>query len=320
MRTFEPIASEWTPAPGDVPLRGGCTGLFAGLAAGRRGAETRPGTTASIPNSRSPVPDLHQERRVASCQDPRSEAAAPGGSWRSSRSSCSARRQGGSPVVAEPGCRRARRRGPLGLRSGRLGAVGPAGPPAPEARPPTTRRPYNWPPDDGPAGPDPAAIATYSRLELKRMTAEDYFLLGRALSRTGQDDLALKSLEAARDADPDRPETLDELAQVYFRKDRPAAAEVLARQTPPRAGLGGPGAIDAGDVPRGPARSGRGGAGPATGLRARPEGQGRRAPSGGSAPAAPGAIVAPVGASGRGAARARGDPGLRDRIPSPPGS
>jgi tetratricopeptide (TPR) repeat protein len=77
---------------------------------------------------------------------------------------------------------------------------------------------------------DQAAIAVYSRLELKRMTGEDYFLLGRALSRTGQDDLALKSLEAARDADPDRLETLDELAQVYFRKDRPAAAEALAQR------------------------------------------------------------------------------------------
>jgi tetratricopeptide (TPR) repeat protein len=62
------------------------------------------------------------------------------------------------------------------------------------------------------------------------MTGEDYFLLGRALSRTGQDDMALKSLEAARAADPDRLETLDELAQVYFREDRPAAAEVLARR------------------------------------------------------------------------------------------
>ncbi len=75
---------------------------------------------------------------------------------------------------------------------------------------------------------DQAAISTYSRLELKQMTAEDYFLLGRALSRTGQDDLALKSLEVARDADPDRPEMLDELAQVYYRKDRPVAAEELA--------------------------------------------------------------------------------------------
>ena len=79
-------------------------------------------------------------------------------------------------------------------------------------------------------GRDQAAIATYSHLELKGMTAEDYFLMGRALSHTGQDDLALKSLEAARDADPDRLETLDELAQVYYRKDRPVAAEGLARR------------------------------------------------------------------------------------------
>jgi tetratricopeptide (TPR) repeat protein len=77
---------------------------------------------------------------------------------------------------------------------------------------------------------DPAAIATYSRVELKRMTAEDYFLLGRALSRTGQDDLALKSLEAARAADPDRPEMLDELARVDFRRDRHAAAEAIAER------------------------------------------------------------------------------------------
>src|SRR5207247_1619140 len=77
---------------------------------------------------------------------------------------------------------------------------------------------------------DQAAIATYSRLELRLMTAEDYFLLGRALSRTGQDDLAWKSLEAARAADPDRPETLDELAQVDLRTDRPAAAEAIAER------------------------------------------------------------------------------------------
>src|SRR5262249_56327098 len=71
---------------------------------------------------------------------------------------------------------------------------------------------------------DQAAIATYSRLELRLMTAEDYFLLGRALSRTGQDELAVKSLEAARAADPARLELLDELGQVYFRTARPAAA------------------------------------------------------------------------------------------------
>jgi len=75
-----------------------------------------------------------------------------------------------------------------------------------------------------------SAIATYSQLELRLMTAEDYFLLGRALSRTGQDDLALRSLERARDADPERLELLDELSRVYFRKDRPAAAEEIAQR------------------------------------------------------------------------------------------
>ncbi len=62
------------------------------------------------------------------------------------------------------------------------------------------------------------------------MAAEDYFLLGRALSRTGQDDQALKTLEMAKAADPDRLEMLDELAQVYFRKDLPAAAEAIAER------------------------------------------------------------------------------------------
>jgi len=75
---------------------------------------------------------------------------------------------------------------------------------------------------------DRNAIAIYSRLELRLLTAEDYFLLGRALSRTGQDDSALKSLEAARAADPIRPELLDELAQVYSRKGLPAATEQTA--------------------------------------------------------------------------------------------
>ena len=75
---------------------------------------------------------------------------------------------------------------------------------------------------------DQQAIAIYSRLDLKLMTAEDYFLLGRALSRTGQDDSALNALKTARDADPNRPETLDALAELLFRKDLHAAAEETA--------------------------------------------------------------------------------------------
>jgi len=75
---------------------------------------------------------------------------------------------------------------------------------------------------------DQQAIAIYSRLDLRLMTPEDYFLLGRASARTGQDDSALKCLKAAQADDPNRPETLDILAEIYFRKDRPAAAEETA--------------------------------------------------------------------------------------------
>jgi tetratricopeptide (TPR) repeat protein len=83
---------------------------------------------------------------------------------------------------------------------------------------------------------DQAAIATYARLELAAMTGEDYFLLGRALGRTGQDDLAIKTLEASQSAEPDRPEMLDTLAQVYLRKQRPGAAGPIARRLAERPG------------------------------------------------------------------------------------
>jgi tetratricopeptide (TPR) repeat protein len=79
-------------------------------------------------------------------------------------------------------------------------------------------------------GRDQAAIAIYRRLELRRMAAEDYFLLGRALSRTGQDELAEKSLEASLAADPGRPETWEALAPILARRDRSVAAEDLAER------------------------------------------------------------------------------------------
>lgn len=77
---------------------------------------------------------------------------------------------------------------------------------------------------------DRAAIAAYARIEPGWMTAEDHFLLGRAQARTGQDDLALVSLEAAQAADPDRLEILEELAQVNYRKDRLVSAEAMAEK------------------------------------------------------------------------------------------
>jgi tetratricopeptide (TPR) repeat protein len=75
---------------------------------------------------------------------------------------------------------------------------------------------------------DQQAIAIYTRLDLGLMTPEDYFLLGRASARTGQDDSALKCLKAAQAVEPNRPETLNVLAEVYFRKDLHAAAEETA--------------------------------------------------------------------------------------------
>jgi cytochrome c-type biogenesis protein CcmH/NrfG len=77
---------------------------------------------------------------------------------------------------------------------------------------------------------DAMAIAIYSRLFLEAVDAEDLFLLGRALSRTGQIDAAFKSYERARLADPDHPATLDALAQLYLRNDRENAAEEAAER------------------------------------------------------------------------------------------
>ncbi len=77
---------------------------------------------------------------------------------------------------------------------------------------------------------DQAAIAIYSRLILENMETEDLFLLGRSLMRTGKVDLAFKTYERARLANPDHPETLNALAQLYLQNDRESAAEVAAER------------------------------------------------------------------------------------------
>jgi len=77
---------------------------------------------------------------------------------------------------------------------------------------------------------DQTAIAIYSQLILEDMDAEDLYLLGRALSRTGKVDLAFKTYERARLANPNHPETLDALAQLYLQDDRENAAEEVAER------------------------------------------------------------------------------------------
>jgi tetratricopeptide (TPR) repeat protein len=77
---------------------------------------------------------------------------------------------------------------------------------------------------------DQAAIAIYSRLILEQMDAEDLFLLGRALNRTRKADLAFKTFEQSRLANPNHPETLNALAELYLQNDRESAAEVAAER------------------------------------------------------------------------------------------
>ncbi len=77
---------------------------------------------------------------------------------------------------------------------------------------------------------DQTALTLYSRLNGSAMQPEDHFLLGRALSRNGRIEDAMKSLEAARAANPDDPATLDLLCRLYYQTDRSMAAiEVASR-------------------------------------------------------------------------------------------
>jgi hypothetical protein len=77
---------------------------------------------------------------------------------------------------------------------------------------------------------DQPAIDIYSRLILEDMDAEDLYLLGRALRRTGKIDVAFKTLERARLTSPDHPETLDALAELFLQNDRENAAEEAAER------------------------------------------------------------------------------------------
>jgi tetratricopeptide (TPR) repeat protein len=75
---------------------------------------------------------------------------------------------------------------------------------------------------------DRAAIPIYTRLGLKNMEPVDYFLMGRALSRTGQLEPAFQSFEKALAGNPNDPETLDMLGRIYYQEDLFYAAEDAA--------------------------------------------------------------------------------------------
>ena len=73
------------------------------------------------------------------------------------------------------------------------------------------------------------------------MEAEDYTLLGLALQRRRQPDMAARAWEKAMNADPVPPRTLEELARLLIQYHRREEAARAAERLVARARLGGPG-------------------------------------------------------------------------------
>ncbi len=80
------------------------------------------------------------------------------------------------------------------------------------------------------ADQDQRALALYRRVDAANQEAEDLFLFGRALLRTGQTDPAFKKYQSALERDPDHPEALAALVALYARNDRYQTAEELAER------------------------------------------------------------------------------------------
>jgi tetratricopeptide (TPR) repeat protein len=79
-------------------------------------------------------------------------------------------------------------------------------------------------------GRDRTALAIYSRMGRRAMTAEDLLLFGDAQSRSGKLDAAIETWRAALDVAPDHPEVLERLARALAYEGRlDEAAQVAAR-------------------------------------------------------------------------------------------
>ena len=69
-------------------------------------------------------------------------------------------------------------------------------------------------------GRDASAMSLYERLGPQLMTADDFYLLGVALSRSGSSQGGTEVWQQAIQRDPDHPEILNELTRVYLEADR----------------------------------------------------------------------------------------------------
>jgi len=83
---------------------------------------------------------------------------------------------------------------------------------------------------------DEVAQRVYGRIGVDRMGPEDLFLMASIMLRRKKTELAISTLELARQKDPDHPETLFELARLYEKSGRIEAATRLAERLSKRPG------------------------------------------------------------------------------------
>ncbi len=78
------------------------------------------------------------------------------------------------------------------------------------------------------------ALAAYARLSAERLEAEDHYVLGLCWRSTGRIQAAAESWKSALAANPDHPETLNEMAMLAMHQAHPIeaaqTAQRLARQ------------------------------------------------------------------------------------------
>jgi tetratricopeptide (TPR) repeat protein len=95
---------------------------------------------------------------------------------------------------------------------------------------------------------EPASKIYGTRLKAERMEPEDYLLMGLALVRTGEPDLALEVWEKGSKAGPDHPELLDHLTRLSIRMLRLDEAAVGAKRLERVRGWEARGSLLLGDI------------------------------------------------------------------------
>lgn len=85
---------------------------------------------------------------------------------------------------------------------------------------------------------DEVALQMYDRLGREKMEAEDFYLVGTAMTRMGRRDAAQDALQSAYRIDPSNPEIAYELARLYAGSDRLAEAATIAKQLAMKPGWG----------------------------------------------------------------------------------